>query len=230
MSRLANNEQDHLKYLLKDKCIFIVIDESEVDKTKFINVIVGDIDVPETTYLIECCITETVNQSIICMTIDDILHKLDIVRENFLLLPSDVTSYMTACTVTLKILYPHLFHDTCLAHMLHIFTEKMHGAFSDVNKFVAHVKVATIKNKSRQAQFKHIGSPLEPVVTRWGTWLKAADYYANNLSEVKKIVNEFEGDGILVKQAKEAVNDAGIAASLLKKSGTILSYQKSSRR
>ena len=43
---LANNEQDRLKYLLKDKCIFIVIDENEVDKTKFINVIVGDIDVP----------------------------------------------------------------------------------------------------------------------------------------------------------------------------------------
>ena len=55
-----------------------------------------------------------------------------------------------------------------------------------------------------------MGSPPEPVVTRWGTWLKAADYYANNLIEVKKIVNEFEGDGILVKRAKEAVNDAGI--------------------
>ena len=54
------------------------------------------------------------------------------------------------------------------------------------------------------------------IVTRWGTWLKAADYYADNLIEVKKIVNEFEGDGILVKRAKEAVNDAGIAASLLK--------------
>ena len=89
---LANNEQDRLKYLLKDKCIFIVIDESEVDKTKFINVIVGDIDVPEKTYLIECCVTETVNQSIICMKIDDILRKLDIARENFLLLLSDVAS------------------------------------------------------------------------------------------------------------------------------------------
>ena len=38
----------------------------------------------------------------------------------------------------------------------------------------------------------------------------------DNLIEVKKIVNEFEGDGILVKRVKEAVNDAGIAASLLK--------------
>ena len=227
---LANNEQDRLKYLLKDKCIFIVIDESEVDKTKFINVIVGDIDVPEKTYLIECCITETVNQSIICMKIDDILHKLDIARENFLLLLSDAASYVTACTATLKVLYLRLFHVTCLAHMLHNCAEKVCGAFADVNNLVAHVKAATIKNKSRQAQFKHIDSPPEPVVTRWGTWLKAADYYADNLIEVKKIVNEFEGNGILVKRAKEAVNDAGIAASLLKIKWDYSQLPKSSRR
>ena len=70
----------------------------------------------------------------------------------------------------------------------------------------------------------------QPVVTRWGTWLKGADYYVDNLTEVKNILNEFEGDGIYVKRAKEAVNDAGIAASLLKIKQTIFSYQKSSRR
>ena len=37
---LTNNKQDHLKYLLKDKHTFIVINESEVDNTKFVNVIV----------------------------------------------------------------------------------------------------------------------------------------------------------------------------------------------
>ena len=127
---LANNEQDRLKYLLKDKCIFIVIDdEDEVDKTKFINVIVGDIDVPEKMYLIECCVTETVNQSIICMKVDDILRKLDIARENFLLLLSDAASYMMACTAALKVLYPRLFHVTCLAHMLHNCAKKVRGAF-----------------------------------------------------------------------------------------------------
>ena len=109
---LANNEQDHLKYLLKNKCIFIVIDESEMDKTKFINVIVGDIDVPQKTYLIECCVTETVNQSIICMKIDNILHKLDIARENVLLLLSDAARYMTACTATLKV--PFMLHTAQL--------------------------------------------------------------------------------------------------------------------
>ena len=100
--------------------------------------------------------------------------------------------------------------------MLHNCTEKVRNAFTDFGNLIAHVKVATIKNKSRQTQFKHIGSPPEPIVTRWGTWLKATDHYADNLIEVKKIVNEFEGDGIVVERTKEAVNGAGIAASLLK--------------
>ena len=64
-----------------------------------------------------------------------------------------------------------------------------------------------------------MGSPPKRVVTRWDTWLKAADYYADNLIKVKKIVNAFEGDGILVKRAKEAVNDAGIAVSTENQAG-----------
>ena len=180
---LANNEQGHLRYLLKDKCIFIVIDESEMDKTKFINVIVGDIDMPQKTYLIECCVTETVNQSIICMKIDNILHKLDIARENVLLLLSDAASYMTACTAALKVLF-----------MLH--AAQLRGKSVRCFRSLPVLK----RPLSRTSRDRHMGSPPEPVVTRWGTWLKAADYYADNLIEVKKIVNEFEGDGIFVKQ------------------------------
>ena len=84
---------------------------------------------PEKTYLIECCVTEAMNQSIICMKINDILLKLDIARENFLQLLSDAASYMTACTATLKVLYLRLFHVTCLAHMLHNCAEKSARCF-----------------------------------------------------------------------------------------------------
>ena len=68
---------------------------------------------------------------------------------------------MTACIATLKVLYPRLFHVTCLAHMLHDCAEKVRGAFADVDNLVVRVKAATIKNKSRQAQFKHIGGQVE---------------------------------------------------------------------
>ena len=85
------------------------------------------------------------------MKIDDILCKLDIARENFLLLLSDMASYMMACTVMLKVLYLCLFHITCLVHILHNCAEKVHGTFTDVDNLVVHVKAATIKNKLRQA-------------------------------------------------------------------------------
>ena len=61
---------------------------------------------PEKTYLLDYSVIETVNQNVMCAKIDDCLQNLDIPRENFVLLLSDAASYMTACTATLKVLYP----------------------------------------------------------------------------------------------------------------------------
>ena len=194
---LAESEQGRIKELLMDKKVFLVVDKSEIDKKKYLNVLVGDINVPEKTYLLDCSVVETVNQNVMCAKIDDCLRNLDIPRENFVLLLSDAASYMTA-------------------HMLHNCAEKVRSYFTEVDNLVARVKAATVKNKTRRSLFKDIGSPPEPVVTRWGTWLEAAEYYADNLTEVTKIVNSFDGDGIIVNRAKDAVNDASIAASLMK--------------
>ena len=62
-----------------------------------------------------------------------------------------------------------------------------------------------MKNKDRRPKFSTINNPPQPVVTRWGSWLKAAKYYAKNFSQVCEIVNAFEGTGLLVVKAKEAV-------------------------
>ena len=48
---LAESEQGRIKELLMDKKVFLVVDESEIDKKKYLNVLVGDINVPEKTYL-----------------------------------------------------------------------------------------------------------------------------------------------------------------------------------
>ena len=45
-------------------------------------------------------------------------------------------SYMTACTVALKVLYPYLFHVTCTAHMLHNCAEKVRSYFTEVDNLV----------------------------------------------------------------------------------------------
>ena len=49
-----------------------------------------------------------------------------------------------------------------------------------------------------------------------GSWINAALYYANNLPEVKAIVESFEGSGVLVTQAKGNLQTPGLATQLLK--------------
>ena len=101
-----------------------------------------------------------------------------------------------------------------MAHLLHNCAEKVRSHFQQVDNLIAKVKAVTVKNKNRRNKFNEIGTPPQPVLTRWGTWLNAAEYYAKNLVKVREIVNAFEGDGILVSNAKAAVNDPNVAKLL----------------
>ena len=105
---------------------------------------------------------------------------------------------MIAAGITLKSLYPQLFHVTCVAHLLHNCATKIKSHFEDVDQLIAKIKTLTIKNKTRQAKFYSISYPPQPVPTRWETSFNAALYNAKNLSEVKAIVESFVDSGILV--------------------------------
>ena len=96
---------------------------------------------------------------------------------------------MTACTAALKLLHPRLFHVTFMAHLLHNCAEKVRSHFQQVDNLTAKVKAVTVKNKNRCNKFNEIDTPPQPVLTRWGTWLNAAEYYAKNLVKVREIVN-----------------------------------------
>ena len=205
-----------LKKRLYSKHVFLVIDESEVGGSKYFNILIGDIAVPEKTYILDCSVVKTVNHYVVVTKLDDALRKIAIERNNFVLLLSDAARYMTACTAAIKILYTRLFHITCLAHLLHNCAEKVRGHFPEVDNLIATVKAVTVKNKRRCSKFDVIGSPPQPVVTRWGTWLNAVEYYSKNLMEVRDIVNSFEGDGVLVNRAKSAVNNCKVTESLVK--------------
>ena len=84
---------------------------------------------------------------------------------------------MIAAGITLKSLYPKLFHVTCVAHLLHNCAIKIKSHFEDVDQLITKVKAVTIKNKTRQAKFSVIGCPPQPVPTRWESWFNAALCY-----------------------------------------------------
>ena len=126
---------------------------------------------------------------------DDAIPTLQTDRDNFVLLLTDAARYMTAAGRVVKQTYPRLFHITCVAHGLHNAAERIRANYEDVDKLIAAVKASVMKNKDRRVKFSTINSPPQPVVTRCGSWLKAAKYYAKNFLQVCEIVNAFEGTG-----------------------------------
>ena len=76
------------------------------------------------------------------------------------------------------------------------------------------MKSSIVKNRARAAQFDVLGIPPTPVVTRWGSWINAALYYAKNLPEVKEIVNSWSGDGVLVRQVQISINKEVVIGQL----------------
>ena len=138
---------------------------------------------------------------------DDILRQLEIQRENFSLVLTDAARYMSLAGKTFKELYPCLMHVTCVAHLLHNCAMRVRAHFKNIDKIIATIKAATIKNKDRNKDFHDAGlpSPPDPAITRWATWLRAALYFSENLPAVRTIVNNCTSAGLLVSRAKDAM-------------------------
>ena len=84
------------------------MDEAEIAKQKHISVLVGSVDAPNQTFLVDCHPFDSgcnVNSSIILHTVDDILRQLEIKRDNFSLFLTDAAWYMSLAGKTLNLYY-----------------------------------------------------------------------------------------------------------------------------
>ena len=197
------------------------MDEAEIAKQKYISVLVGSLDAPNQTFLVDCHPLDSssnVNSSIILHTVDDILRQLEIKREKFSLFLTDAARYRSLAGKTLKELYPSMMHVTCIVHLLHNCAMRVRAHFKNIDKIIATIKAAIIKNKDRKKDFHNAGlpSPPDPVITRWATWLKVVLYYSENLPAVCTIVNNWTSAGLLVGRAKGAVNVEDLLPDLVK--------------
>ena len=77
VDKLAADEKQRLKERLHNKNTFLVVDESEINDSKYLKIPIGDTAVPETMYVLDCSIVETVNQQVVTMKIGDVLKKLE---------------------------------------------------------------------------------------------------------------------------------------------------------
>jgi hypothetical protein len=106
-------------------------------------------------------------------------------------------AYMKQAAEGLSVSYPKLIQVTCLAHALHRVCEIISVLYPNVKKLVANGKKIFVKSPARIELFKNntpdTPLPPTPVITRWGTWLDATVYYAENFEIFCSVVNEFDG-------------------------------------
>jgi hypothetical protein len=126
----------------------------------------------------------------------NLLWLVKVERENVLLFVSDAAPYMIKATKALQLLYPKMIHVTCVAHALHRVAEEVCGRYPEVDQLIANGKKIFIKSPLRVQKFKEeaktLPIPPQPIVTLWGTWLDAANYYCTNYSEIEKIFIKFD--------------------------------------
>jgi len=88
-------------------------------------------------------------------------------------------------------IYSKIIHVTCMAHAIYRVTEDIRTYFQDINKLISSVKKVFRKALYQIQIIKtfapEIPLPPEPVLTRWGTWINAANYYCDYLSDIKKV-------------------------------------------
>ena len=126
------------------------MDEAEIAKQKYISVLVGSLDAPNQTFLVDCHLLDSgsnVNSSIILHTVDDILRQLEIKRENFSLFLTDAARWTSLAGKTLKELYPSLMHVTCVAHLLHSCAMRVRAHFKNTDEIIATSRQQQSKTK-----------------------------------------------------------------------------------
>lgn len=219
-----------IRACLAGKNIWISADETTDALGRYLtNVIVGSLDMHEcaedakkSTFLLHSAFLEQTNHSTIVKTINDALQILwpeGIQYDQVLLFVSDAAPYMVKAGSTMKVLFTRMIHLTCLDHGLNRVCEKIREMFPLVNTLISSVKKVFVKAPTRrQAFFKKaagLALPPEPIITRWGTWLDAALYYAKNFDVVSQVVNGFdEDDSSCIKKAQDVLQNASLKNDL----------------
>jgi len=221
-----NDTMQKIRDYVGNKKIWVSMDETtDVEGRYVVNVIIGTLELENAgkIFLLHTDVLEKANNSTIAKMFDKsmfILWPLGIKHDNVLLFLSDAAPYMVKAGKVIQNLYSKMIHVTCMAHAVHRVAEEIRTNFQDINKLISNVKKVFLKAPYRVEIFKTIapGIPLppEPVLTRWGTWINAANYYCEHLSDIKKVILELDkNDSVAIKDAIEQVLNPSLETNLI---------------
>lgn len=89
---------------------------------------------------------------------------------------------------------------------MHRVCEALKDEYSYANEFLSCIKKLLKKAPARIQKYVEItGLPLptSPILTRWGTWLKAAVFICNHFKAICDFLDAIPNDSSAVKKAKE---------------------------
>lgn len=162
-------------------------------------ILAGALKADAKPYLIDVQYLEASNHATVAHSVVQALKSTlgeDDDFSNILLLLTDSAAYMHKMAEGISALLPNCIHLTCLAHGLHRVAEAVRGKYPLVDSFISNVKKVFLKAPRRLSLFKKMNPdlplPPKPTVTRWGTWVKAALYYADNFDAVKRVIDELD--------------------------------------
>jgi Protein of unknown function (DUF 659) len=208
--------------------IWVSLDETTDEEQRYVaNFVVGILGLEEEkdkSYLLTMEVLEVVNHSTIAAFFNNALQLLwpdSIKYDRVLLVCTDAARYMCKAMCGLQVLYPKMIHVTCLAHGLHRVAEYIRTNFSNVNMLISSVKKVFLKAPSRRRFFlretkNRIPLPPSVIVTRWGTWIEAAIYYAENFEEIKKVVDSLDiSDAECIGEAQKTLKAKKLREELI---------------
>ena len=209
---------------LADCPIWIGVDETTDAQGRYVaNVIAGKLDAAECSepFLIKCAFLEKTDSSAIARLVNDTIHELwpAFKASNLKLMVSDAAAHMLKAGRDLKVFYPEMLHVTCLAHGLHRVCEQVREMFPRVNALISAVKKVFLKAPKHVLMWKEmcpdLPLPPEPILTRWGTWIEAAIFYAKNLDQVRAVLERLDStEAAAIERAKVAVRDTMLSGDL----------------
>ena len=194
---LYDSALESVREAIGDSPIWVSIDESTDSCGRYVaHVLVSKLS-PENasrSFLLTCeNLSETNSTTISQLFIRamTLLWRGECYHDRVLLFVSDAAPYMKKVYKTLSGIFPKLYHVTCLAHGIHRIAEEVRGVFDDVDALISNVKKIFVKSPTRVVSFRNafnIPLPPAPILTRWGTWIEAALYYEEHLTDVRNFV------------------------------------------
>lgn len=188
LPKLYEESLEKMKQIAADNYLWVSIDECTDCEQRFVaNLVFGVLGVEKErgrSYLFASKQLTVTNSATIAQFFGESMNELNVDKSKVLLVPTDAAPYMVAAMQSLKVLYPKMIHVTCAAHGLHKVAELVRVNFDVVNKLISNVKKTFTKSARRKLLFQNmfpaIPLPPRPVITRWGTWIEAAIYFADN--------------------------------------------------